>query len=268
VNPFQRQRKKSGWGSGLAEWVNGNTAYISVVFSWKLQEAYQRACWYKAQGYTVRAGGPAVAFAPESMSSIAEIVGEVDALPRHNPNATFTTRGCPNRCKFCIVWRIEPQFVELKEWTPRQIVCDNNFLASSDAHFDRVIDGLKTVDGVDFNQGLDARLLTKRRASRLAELDLSVARLAWDNTKDEASVVDAFNLLRSVGVPARKIRIYVLIGFRDSPEDALYRLERVRELGSRTYPFPMRYQPPGAERKNSFVADSWTNRELKKFMRY
>lgn len=45
------------WKKGLTDWTQGNTAYISVVFSWNLQAAYQRAIWYRALGYRVRAGG-------------------------------------------------------------------------------------------------------------------------------------------------------------------------------------------------------------------
>jgi hypothetical protein len=32
----------NGWSGGLAEWIEGDIAFISVVFSWKLQQAYQR----------------------------------------------------------------------------------------------------------------------------------------------------------------------------------------------------------------------------------
>ncbi len=51
------------WSGGLAEWTEGDTAYLSVAFSWKLPAAYQRAVWYRSQGFTVRAGGPGM-FAP------------------------------------------------------------------------------------------------------------------------------------------------------------------------------------------------------------
>ena len=44
--------QKSQWPrKGLAEWIEGDTAYISIAFSWRLDEAYQRCAWYKGQGY-------------------------------------------------------------------------------------------------------------------------------------------------------------------------------------------------------------------------
>ncbi|HUW09779.1 MAG TPA: hypothetical protein VM537_08615 [Anaerolineae bacterium] len=84
----------SGWNGGLAEWADGGTAYLSVAFTWDLQRAYQRGSWLRQEGYPVRAGGPAVSLMPEMLADVAELGGEVDALPRHNPMATFTTRGC------------------------------------------------------------------------------------------------------------------------------------------------------------------------------
>ena len=257
----------SEWsGSGYAEWVDGQTAYLSVVFSWNLERAYQRAVWFRSFGYHVRAGGPAVALNPGFLADVAEIGGDVAALPHHNPNATFTTRGCIRKCQFCAVPKIEGGLVELDDWEPRPIVCDNNLLAASRVHFDRVIDRLKPLSGVDFNQGLDSRLLTAYHAERLAEMDLYVVRLAWDTTAYENQFLTAYQRLRDAGLSERMIRVYVLIGFDDTPEDALYRLQTVWSMGS--FPNPMRYQPLDARRRNSYVAVTWTDRELKRFMRY
>ncbi len=256
----------TSWSGGLVEWTDGDIAYLSVVFSWQLQRAYSRAVWLRQQGYHVRAGGPAVAINPTFLSSVAEIGGGVDALAHHNPDATFTSRGCIRHCPFCAVPKIEGDLVELSDWEPHPIVCDNNLLACSRAHFDRVIDRLKPIPGVDFNQGLDARLLTSYHAGRLAELDLHCVRLAWDDTGMERQFLAAYQILRDAGIPARKIHVYVLIGYKDTPADALYRLTTVWSHGS--FPNPMRYQPLDASRRNEYVAPAWTSRELKRFSKY
>ena len=271
---MNNSQRNCAWSGGLVEWVEGNTANLSVVFSWRLQHAYQRAAMLRAQGYRVRAGGPAVALNPGFLSRVAEIGGAderhpaVDALVRHNPQAVFTTRGCVRRCAFCAVPRLEGDLVELDDWEPRPIVCDNNLLAASRRHFDRVVDRLKaaSVRGVDFNQGLDARLLTHDHADRLTELDLKCVRLAWDDTRQERAFMRAFERLRGAGIPANKIRVYVLIGFNDTPDDALYRLTTVRRLGA--WPNPMRYQPLDARRRNEYVAPGWTHAELQRYVRY
>jgi len=161
---------------------------------------------------------------------------------------------------------IEGKFKELDDFQLKPIVCDNNFLASSRKHFDQVIGGLKRFKNVDFNQGLDHRLLTQYRAERISELNLRCVRLAWDYVQYEREFMRAFELLRKVGIPASKIRSFVLIGFQDTPQDALYRLQKIRELGA--WPNPMRYQPLDIIKKNSHVGEHWTDSELKRYMRY
>ncbi len=152
-----------GWRKGIAAWRMGKALYLSVPFTWLLPEARRLAREHHGPVY---AGGPAVDLMPGYLSASA-IVGEpcpVPPLAMHNPLATFTTRGCPNRCPFCAVPRIEGPFRELADWPVRPIVCDNNLLASSRRHFDTVIDRLKALPWVDFNQGLDARLFTPHHA--------------------------------------------------------------------------------------------------------
>lgn len=255
------------WSKSVVEWTHGNTAYLSVVFSWQLQQAFERAVWLRCAGYDVMAGGPAVTMNPDALADVACVnIRGINALPHHNQDATFTSRGCVRKCAFCAVPKTEGDLVELAHWEPRPVVCDNNFLACSLTHFDKVIDALKPLHGVDFNQGLDARLFTPYHADRLAELDLYAARLAWDNSRYESDFVKAFETLRRAGIPARKIRVYVLIGFDDTPDDALYRLETVRKLGA--WPNPMRYQPLGSIRKNAYIHPNWTQAQLANIMRY
>ena len=91
------------WSGGFAEWIEEDTAFLSVAFSWKLPEAYQKAVWYKSLGYNVRAGGPGTFVRKNYLSGVAELGGNVDALIKHNENATIASRGCPVGCSFCIV---------------------------------------------------------------------------------------------------------------------------------------------------------------------
>lgn len=211
---------------------------------------------------------PAVQLNRDFLAGVAllEAPEKVNALPRHNPQATFTSRGCIRKCPFCAVPTLEGDLVELDDWPIKPIVCDNNLLACSTRHFDSVIDKLKTVQEVDFNQGLDARLLTPHHAERIAEPDLKFVRLAWDSTKTESRFMRAFQILREAGIAKKKIRVYILFGYDDTPEDALYRLRTVQDLGIR--PNPMRYQPLKAATKNSFVGPAWTEHLLKKYARY
>jgi len=253
------------WPKKAIDWIEDSTVFVSVPFTWELPKAYSRCVFLRQQGYRVRAGGPAVSLMPDYLRDVAEIGGEVDALKHHNPDATFTSRGCIRKCKFCAVPKIEGDLVELEEWEWKPIICDNNLLACSEKHFDKVIDNLKGFKKVDFNQGLDARLLTDYHAERLAELDCMI-HLAWDHIGLEGQVFGAIYALLHAGLPKRRIRIYVLIGYDDSPADALYRLEMLKAEG--IWPNPQRYNPLDTLEKDHYVAPNWTDRELHRFMRY
>lgn len=255
------------WRKKPVEWIADNRAHLSVVFTWDLPQAYSRCVWLEASGYEVVVGGPAVSLMPEYLAGVATIgAGNEPALWRHCPEATKTSLGCVRQCPFCAVPLTEGDLVELSHWESQRLVCDNNLLACSRKHFDRVVDSLKPIHGVDFNQGLDARFMTKHHALRLAELDLHWVRLAWDFTANERAVFQALDLLGQAGIPKRKIGVYVLIGYQDTPEDALYRLNTLWER--RYWPFPMRYQPLDALQKNQYVAPGWTESELQRYMRY
>lgn len=207
---------------------------------------------------------------PDALKDVAELGGEVNALIHHNPDATYTTRGCIRRCSFCAVPKLEGPLRELDDdqWEPKPIICDNNLLAASVTHFDHVIDRLleAKVVGVDFNGGLDARILTEHHAQRIAELPKATMKLAWDNIKDENRFLRTHSILIKAGIKAKAIHVYVLLGFKDTPEETLYRLKKVMSLGS--WPMPMRYQPLNSKHKNEYVSPNWTATELQRYMRY
>jgi len=153
--------------------------------------------------------------------------------------------------------------VELDEWEPKPVVCDNNLLACSWPHFVDAIDRLSGLGAVDL-QGVDARFVTPSHAYVLAGLNLSVLRVAWDHVNSEPWV-GVEHLLRA-GIPKSKIRVYVLLGFKDAPDDAEYRLRTIRERGF--LPCPQRYNPLDAMERDAYVGEGWSDGELRRFMRY
>lgn len=250
-----------GWGNGFVEVTDGNRKYLSVVFSWKLEEAVIRYGELLQEGYDVEIGGPAADYA-----GVSSMNGSMDFAHYHNPQATRTSTGCVFNCDFCVVPKVEGDLKEKVSWAIAPIVYDNCLNACSKRHFDAVIDSLKSVRGVDFNQGISAALLTSHQVARFAELDLKYVRLAWDAVSYESKFMRGYEMLRKVGIPKSKIGVYVLIGFTDTPEDALYRLETIRGLG--VLPFPMRYQPLDTLKRNSYVGEHWTHYELVRYCRY
>jgi len=240
------------WRKGIASFVQGKDLFLSVPFTWLLEDADEIA---RSWPGTTHIGGPALMHPNE--------IEPIKPIMLHNPFATFTTRGCPNCCAFCAVPKLEPKFQEVKDFIPAPIVCDNNLLAASDKHIIDVVDKLRFFDEVDFNQGLEARRFTPKKADILATLNCKV-RFAFDHVDDEAPLKDAIELCKKR--TTRKIGVYVLIGFGDTPEDAKYRLDKVREWG--LLPNPMRFQPLNTKKKNSYIGRNWEEAELKKMTRY
>ncbi len=261
-------KTKIKWSKKVVSWEDSKCKYFSIVFSWDLWNWCQNIKPHLFDNKKYIVGGPAVLAHPEWVPEWIEIRKNMDKpiLPKHCSLATRTTLGCIRKCPFCIVPEMEGKFRELDDWENKPVLIDNNLLACSRKHFDKVIDRLKKLDWSDFNQGLDVRLLTEYHAERFAELKNPYIRLSLDDTKTESQFLRGFSLLLDAHIPVSKISVYVLIGYNDSPEDALYRLNLVKSLGALTN--PMRYQPLDAKHKNSYVYPGWTNSLLIKYMRF
>ncbi len=241
------------WRKGIASWTDQKGVLnISVPFTWLLEEAGKIAKKWPGESVI---GGPALMH-PNNCNG-------VEPLLYHNPSATFTTRGCPNKCAFCAVPQLEGDLVELRDFRPAPVICDNNLLAASRKHIEHVVDSVKIFPIVDFNQGLDASLFTPAMADLLGRLNCKV-RFAFDAWGQESRVKDAIDLCRSRTTD--DIGVYCLIGYKDDPVSAKARLELVRSWG--VLPNPMRYQPLDAKKKNDYVAEGWTEKELAVMMRY
>jgi hypothetical protein len=213
----------------------------------------------------------------------------------------YSTRGCIRKCDFCAVSRFEPQYVPYKNikkmmqdidalYGQRQnlLLMDNNVLASN--CFDKIIDDIKAagfVKGatfgptrrkriVDFNQGLDARLLTEEKMKRLSEIPLQPMRIAFDDIKFKKTYVEAVRLAHRYG--QKDMSNYVLYNHEDTPEDFYERLSINIDLneeftkkaaqgeGVKTiiYSFPMRCIPIGAKTRDVDTGNRhWNKRYLR-----
>lgn len=240
------------WPKGLTEWVSNDVKYISVPFTWLLDKAHESIAGWP--GETV-IGGPALMYPNDCPGW--------DPLFIVNPLAMFTTRGCPNNCSFCAVPKLEGDLREISDFRPAPLICDNNLLAASKKHIRKVVDSLKQFKFVDFNQGLEARRFTTEIAGWFGELRCKV-RFGFDHIGQDAVVKQAIDLCHQQST--KDVGVYCLIGYNDTPEEAMARLELVRSWG--VLPNPMRYQPLDARKKNEYVHPSWTERQLADVMRY
>lgn len=213
----------------------------------------------------------------------------------------YATRGCPRNCDFCAVNTFEPRYlsyIDIKKlidgvkdrFGEKQnlLLMDNNVLFSKD--FDKIIDDIKSagfIKGatygktrkrrfVDFNQGLDPRLLTERKMKRLSEILLEPMRLAFDDISYKDVYVKAVRIAHKYG--QKDMSNYVLYNYQDSPDDFYERLKINIDLneefkneydlgkGVKTtiYSFPMRFIPLDATSRNVFTGNTKWN---KKYLR-
>ena len=222
-------------------------------------------------------GGPAVRLMPGYFSGMDFVMVNIQnssqsVLQRVNLLATKTTVGCVNACSFCAVPKIEGKFRELEDWPDLPIICDNNLLAASTTHFDRVMDRLEKHDNVDFNQGLDSRLLQPYHAERLARLRNPRIRLALDFSgyHTRSKFERAFLVLRAAGCAKKTISSYALIGFDSDPSEAWERCEWIEKHGINVN--PMWFHELDAMECNTITPRQaelgWTDYERRRIMQW
>ena len=98
---------------------------------------------------------------------------------------------------------------------------------------------------VDFNQGLDARLLTPEKMKRLAEIPIQPLRIAFDSWSLKDTYEKAVRLAAANGI--RSMSNYLLYNYKEKPIDLYLRLklniDLCEELDVNIYSFPMKYHP-------------------------
>ena len=121
---------------------------------------------------------------------------------------------------------------------------------------------------VDFNQGIDARLITPENMKKLSEIAINPLRIAFDHLEQKEIYIRAIRLAAENGI--NNLSNYILYNFKDTPEDFYERIrinvELCAELDVQIYSFPMKYQPifdPKYFRSRDFIGKHWN----KKFIR-
>lgn len=246
-----------------------------------------------------------------------DILDDVDyKYPATDAYFLYMTRGCGMKCQFCAVQTLEPEYISyisIKEQIAEVdkrfgakrnlLLMDNNVLRSN--QFDKIVDELielgfgkgctypspKTGKPlqryIDFNQGLDAKLLTEHKAKRLGELAVSPARIAFDHIEDEEQYKRALELCAKNGI--KYLSNYILYNGEDftgkgqyyqadTPKDLFDRMkismDFCDELNDKygndgkihIFSFPMKYIPLNATDR-SFVGTNWNKKYLRALQR-
>ncbi len=178
----------------------------------------------------------------------------------------FVTRGCINRCPFCIVWRKEGLLrynAPIEEFRNNQtnlMLLDNSITDCKKAikELEKIRDlGIK----LNLTQGFNVRTIKLETAKILAKIKLWKGKqwhIAWDNIKDEQKVFQGIKILNQAGIKNWKIMCYVLVNYNSSFKQDYYRIQTLEKKG--IDPFVMIYRENPISPKTQALA-RWCNRK-------
>lgn len=246
--------------------------------------------------------------------TILEDIASYYHYPYENAYFMYSTRGCGMNCGFCAVKTLEPTyipFISIKEQirkidaastSPKKdlLLMDNNVLKS--CNFEKIINELielgfgknavyinpKTKKPqkryIDFNQGLDAYLLTDAKAALLSQVAIKPARIAFDHIEDKEVYVKAIRTCARHNI--NTLSNYVLYNAdafsgkghsyaADTPQDLYERLQLnvalAQEINSQKtdteekisiFSFPMRYIPLDSKERG-YISKKWNAKYLR-----
>lgn len=175
----------------------------------------------------------------------------------------FLTRGCPRNCPFCIVSEKEGNtktVADLSEFWRGQkeiVLMDSNITASKDCEklFDQLIESRALIN---FEGGLDIRLITDKGVDQLNHMRTSTVHFAWDNY--EFNTYDRLKRFRPMlKKDGRDIVVYVLTNYNTTIEQDLERVYKLKELDYT--PYIMIYDKPTAPKKVKHL-QRWCNNRI------
>ena len=187
---------------------------------------------------------------------------------RRNTAYGFLTRGCPRGCHFCHVEAKEGRrsfkVADLNEfWNGQKniVLCDPNILACKQWK-DLLQQLIDSKAWVEFNQGLDIRLMTEQKAEMLKLLKIKNFHFAWDRYQDKDKILPKFQMFKDItGIDFRKLGVFVLCGFDTTFEQDLERVEWLRDHGFS--PYVMLYNKEGIPRGHRLRKfQRWVNNRI------
>ncbi len=225
------------------------------------------------------------------------VLDQIDySYPVHDAYFGYASRGCVRKCSFCGVPKLEgpqremPPLTNLVEGVTERhgekkdlVLMDNNITAA--ARYKEVIAEIRdlgftpgaklTRDGrrpvkrrVDFNQGVDARILAKSDVflREMSTICISPLRIAFDHIGVRKVYEKSIRMAANNNITS--LSNYMLYNFMDTPND-LYQRMRLNidlneKLGIRIWSFPMRYQPVTLKDR-SHVGKRWNRYYLRSF---
>lgn len=177
----------------------------------------------------------------------------------------FLTRGCIRNCPWCIVPKKEGRIRPADTWkeikrpdSSKIIFMDNNVLAS-----DHGLQQIEDMGGkkvwVDFNQGLDARLVTPETAKLLAGLRwIRFVRLSCDTMEMIPVIERAVEYMKEAGIAKSRFWAYMLV---QDVEEAERRAVALDKMGVTPFAQPYRDYDGGEPTEEQRHFANWVNKK-------
>lgn len=134
--------------------------------------------------------------------------------------------------------------------------------------YDKLFKKAKQMRHIDFNQGVDARLVTNEKMARLSEINIRPLRIAFDHYSMSEVYIKAVRSAANFGIS--DLSNYLLYNYQDKPEELYYRMriniELCEELGVTIYSFPMKYHPiddPNYFRNRDYIGKNWNRKFIR-----
>lgn len=188
---------------------------------------------------------------------------EIDAM-KPKINWGFTSRGCIRNCYFCFVPKMEGKIritgdiYDFWDGISKEItVMDNNILALPE-HFKMICSQIRKEKlKVDFNQGLDCRLMTDDIAKELLSIKhIREIRFSFDDIRIKPQVEKCLKILKENGIGNWKTRWYCYVSPTDTLENLYERLMFLRENKQLAYVM----RDAEIKTKQEFIAlSAWAN---------
>lgn len=254
ISAYHKQRGDS------VEWYDPmfsghmDKVYVSKVFSFTPDYQY----WVDADEIVVGGSGYAILFTEGKEFYFKTLDNDLpDEIEHIYPDYSlyteltkdtafgFLTRGCPRGCSFCHVqakegWRSR-KVADLDEfWNGQKkiVLCDPNILAFKD-NMDLLQQLADSGAKVNFNQGLDIRLINDRNIELLNKIRLESIHFAYDRMQDKDIIEPRLKIFvekTGFNKDKGKVMVYILCNFDTTIEEDIHRIQFCRSLNISPYP--------------------------------
>jgi len=206
-----------------------DTVYSSKVFTFTPENMYLPE--------NTITGGTGYGIYNELPPEIDTAFPDYTIYPKCDYAVGYLTRGCPNKCKWCVVPDKEGNIRPYANWrdivrpdTNKLVLMDNNILAC-DYGIEQLAELSQTDYRLDLNQGMDARLVDERTAAIIARVKwIKYIRFSCDQISQLDAIENAAALLKAHGI--RNYRLFVYLLVTKDLDNAACRVERLKKLKS------------------------------------